>query len=1429
MIDSSQPDQDGTLPGQPEHSMSQAPIRELDEGQRGEFLQELQQMHATAIHRVTAADLQDPAIANSCRSAIDHLLANFQPGDATGRSDDLQKLQHLYSLYPDLVEGCDPESLRRFIEVCLWAAPEMLPQALHTIGLSLDDDKAKGMVIRYLLRLLQSGHFSAGRFEVAGAIGIDYRDPAVRAVIREGMVKHCAENGYKITPVLEEALRHFDALEESQSIRMDALAEMLSQSTVRSYGQRYDGQGRFSGIKEAKDTLRSEECIRDERTEILNRAVGRMTQRKLIQFAESHCDPNIGYSREGYIRQLEERAPALAKQLFEDANAMIESAGQSDANFPRAILDGIAGYLGEERAVAAYDEDDGKGSTTYNTYWEAEGLLENLMKLHRERFPNAAHSSPALSKAIFVPLEKLLRQREIEKAFQLLNEFEFDPEEFPDSVRKELKAAIMFSLDPPSIGAHFTWHALMVRQMCNLDTQDPDLQRSAVAGIAKRICPHIGGDVQSPPEGISLLQLHEEVHWISGEFSLPDEIVQAEVRKGIAFAVEHNHYGPNAMRECIHDFAVEEECSFYPLSPWLVSIAETWNLKTIPDLFSFNDRHNTLTEYAKETPDRRIPLQKEHLPLLESLHLTPLEGVQLLLADPQSLASIDALPEAEKWSKLHAALREHCSDWSDGIVHRQFEAAAGVSATPSEGAQQSEGTPQGNDFPGFGIEKTLAFLHREGLSRHDGLHAMKDVIRCAKASGLTPAEFYNNVLKKVAEDTAVYEEGTSYHLFNGIVQSVDLRLDEIKNRAARYQDIAELGELIKIFRSPRDIFASWKQLKKYHSLCNVLQRGEMLEGLRTLKNQGKEALYRYVTVLAFHPSSKVDMQRVMQFWQAPEDFFDIPDNHDTYGAHELKKPSNYTHINHLDLHAEELRDAVVEGDIDQLQVFPPMRIRYEIPKKAETRSTQHLVRAALGSSKKKIKGEAKSEKQLFQKLNAFLKPYGGVIAYVSENSVSIPPAVEQELRTLVHDPACGMPAPEKYTLILEMHRKSDPLAVLAGNDTACCMPFGAGKSNSYMVMPVFAQFTARLCTQDGRERTIAQSVMSEDIDVGMLIPTVIEQVHNQKKKLSDVLPATMLQRNEGIVTQDDLEIAPNYQNERFDEIITTLCKDFFHCYLERHAASHAWKPDQVVVGLPTYDGFYDALRKQPTTPNTFAACTPSGYSDNLGAVAHTIAPQQAGPDVKREILDVEPIASRKEPPVGVRGVERLDFRDALRVAVLEGKGYSDNPSLMTHAHNMQNGLVAKDINNVRKKRVNMSFKYNDKNGKMRGYLLAYEGKYGCTAGEDDEVPDCGSVQRGDQVLYVSDLASDREDIYCGTRLIQAFTKEYKEHFLDKKNPIPVILEAREQTSYRILVKKLPKILKEAGIEDQVVREEPETYDAGPDKMHRIVLRPKQAD
>jgi hypothetical protein len=237
----------------------------------------------------------------------------------------------------------------------------------------------------------------------------------------------------------------------------------------------------------------------------------------------------------------------------------------------------------------------------------------------------------------------------------------------------------------------------------------------------------------------------------------------------------------------------------------------------------------------------------------------------------------------------------------------------------------------------------------------------------------------------------------------------------------------------------------------------------------------------------------------------------------------------------------------------------------------------------------------------------------------------------------------------------------------------------------------------------------------------------------------------------------------------------------------------------------------------PSEPNTFVPQAPVSYSDKYGDDVFVLdlesnngIDQIIAKEV-REPVDTPEVSSSLPH---IKGLDYLTFEDTLKVGYLEGKAYADNQNLMQFLFNIENGLIAKDINNAAKERPNMSLKYIEDSGKMRGYMLAWEGILDDTDVEEFFDQEC---------IYIADLATDKENILAGGRLIKGFVELYKLNYLDKGNLIPIFAQARESSSYRIIKKQLDTLGADTGYNFELI--ELPVYQEGHDTMHPVIIRP----
>jgi hypothetical protein len=324
--------------------------------------------------------------------------------------------------------------------------------------------------------------------------------------------------------------------------------------------------------------------------------------------------------------------------------------------------------------------------------------------------------------------------------------------------------------------------------------------------------------------------------------------------------------------------------------------------------------------------------------------------------------------------------------------------------------------------------------------------------------------------------------------------------------------------------------------------------------------------------------------------------------------------------------------------------------------------------------------------------------------------------------------------------------------------------------------------------------------------------------------LNEIISEDILRSSSAVIACDNVEVAPNYKSEEYQALIEAAYRDFFAEYLTRYGRAQGFADDRVVIGL----GYSDALTNLPKVPNTTVPEAPVGYSDKMHEQCHRLS-LKPDPAAKFAVLKKEVTAAAEiSRDAAKRGQEKknvspLTFEDTMAAAYIEGKAYAGNSSLMEYLWKIENTLIAKDINNAAKNRPNMSFKY-EHDGKMRGYLIAYEGRLETS----EEYAEAGGAAGGEPIVYVADLAVAEPGTLGGGRagasLVGSFVERYGEEYLKKGNLIPIFAHAREQTSYKLILGMLSRYEGELGVAFSL--EEGEPYQEGQDTMHPVFIRPK---
>lgn len=181
------------------------------------------------------------------------------------------------------------------------------------------------------------------------------------------------------------------------------------------------------------------------------------------------------------------------------------------------------------------------------------------------------------------------------------------------------------------------------------------------------------------------------------------------------------------------------------------------------------------------------------------------------------------------------------------------------------------------------------------------------------------------------------------------------------------------------------------------------------------------------------------------------------------------------------------------------------------------------------------------------------------------------------------------------------------------------------------------------------------------------------------------------------------------------------------------------------------------------------------------------------------------------------GIRPLTRQDSAALASLSQQVFTDNPGMTANAAGFHRVLTAAEINNAAFNRPNLSFGYFSPDGQARGYLFVFEGTVSTPQGKRPAV-------------FVRDLVSrsaaenSRGLDLTAIRLGEAFAKVYRENYSAAGRRLPIYFEARESTSYQILLHRLPTLERLLGQRFEL--QEIDAHTIGPDRLHHMFLLPK---
>ncbi len=965
-------------------------------------------------------------------------------------------------------------------------------------------------------------------------------------------------------------------------------------------------------------------------------------------------------------------------------------------------------------------------------------------------------------------------------ATKVRNEFEL-PEEVALSTEAQ-KAAMKGLVASLAVGAI----DVVEKISYEFELPDPDImalstdvQEAAIAGFAASL---LKGDTDT-------------AYQIEYKFNIPEETMRA-VAVGVMIETLLDKR-IDIVYEIEEEFNLPEEYISNRLSSHIVSMTSAMKIPESNKLKTFFTKY-VLGEQWLYIPQLTVA---ENVQLKKSIYLE--EGYKGTLLESEIIFA----PESDEEYKdiFEKISSDETGLWNSNDDHN-------IRNTFIDGAEY------------FGsYEKMFKYV---GIDRHDRLFTFNNIVSLAKQSGLLPELFYANILHQVSKDGGFYGSHNAYQVaidfdtYDERIEYNDLSIyddhdacQELNNismllqgvdiqqkieEAKQYDGIDYLQDFLASIGSISDVYTSWKFLRKFADIVSLLNRKQILASLQTLDKDGKPKLKKYIESLTFHPN--INTSSVLQFWQDPEGFLNIGDT-DSRKTHELKKPSNYTNIPYMDITGEDLRDALIEGSLDKVHEWSPLEVIYTIPTgEYAEKSFVDILKSALGSKRDGVQGEAKKPGVLFKELNTYTESRSIDLMNVLNGGHSLSENERDEISEILHNSEFGINIPtDEYRVKIGL--KSDPDVVVAGNDTACCMPFGSGKNNVYMYNPICGQLVVQKKIGEDSWRTVAQSVITKDKDIGRNVADIVAKIQKQDTSVFEMFDDNILESTPDIMTCDNIEVSPNFKDV---SVLKKLYTDFFLEYANRFGKEEDLDTNRVIIGT----GHTDATFGQ-RVENTFVPTAPVGYSDNIGRTALELSLTKPTGVILKKQSNAQYV-ERRPASVVEHGVSDLNATDTLAVSYLEGKAYSDNESFKEYLHNLENGLIAKDIYNAHKNRPNMSFKYADADGKTQAYMMAYEGKY-----------------EGGDILYIADLAANPESKMAGGRLITAFINAYKRNYIDKGSLMPILTRARDKTSYRIITKQLGRQASKIGMSFKL--QELRSDSAGEDTMHKVMIIPQRTE
>ena len=749
----------------------------------------------------------------------------------------------------------------------------------------------------------------------------------------------------------------------------------------------------------------------------------------------------------------------------------------------------------------------------------------------------------------------------------------------------------------------------------------------------------------------------------------------------------------------------------------------------------------------------------------------------------------------------------------------------------------------------FGSKAVLDYGCKQGLDPHDAFYAFGNVIKLMNAvndnlqrrngTPYSKKQFKNNILDQIVRDNSKYDAGTAHHYFNEQLDSLPIDISGTLRKAAEYNTLPKISNYLENIAHHGDIASDWISLKRWFAFAETVEVNDIkLKKLKELHDKGVDPQkLQYITSLMFDGDSKVDLRSALAMVDAPEEF--LARQEDESGSVEIEgiQPIEMVSLGGSDITADEVVNALTGGSIDSHQLFPPFSINTTVieretplhAKEAMDDIRQALI-VGIGSRKDKIAGKAQNPRKLFSEASTLIGKEN-LLKFLNGGEIQVDTAEHRESVSKLHNIIFGdndiglgkkhfsrdsvegqLLRRNKYgTIRATMFPKSSAEGAKAGNDTACCMPFGSAKNNQYLFSPAVGQLVVQVKKGDNTWRTIAQSVVT--LDQEGLGPDFFDYFLENGQ--STPLPAILACLEQRTLACDNIEIAPNYADNRFTQAIADAYATFFTKYIPAHREHFARRGIVVNEAAIIAGAGYTDLEIGSSIPNSFLPTSFLAYSDKYDITSLQL--QVAPSDNERKVEDTVGITKR-----GRSITKLLHPEDTWAVSYVKQQGWNDSSFddgplkvhnvLQLNVYNQAKGRPNLCLGHYEYRREEDDTADSSKRLALTSYVLAFETTQAIKDTDEDTKP-----SQPTPYVYVEEVVADPSSKFAGGLIMNEWMEHFKQQYSGREAP-PIFAEARTRTMLPILQKHADKW----GVTVEVLEE----YDPNEDEIVPVVMRRK---